>query len=316
MALNARPAGQNSGGLNAPPNIFLSSTCNHDCVFCSEGLSDTVQTPGQIRAVIAGRPDTLSIEGGEPTLNPKLPDWVRLARKTGVRDIILCSNGVRLSSAAYVRELCEAGVTLFNINFPSHIERAFDAITRTRGQFPRRLEALRVLLDAAGERRVRLNCVVHKLNFITLESYVRFVNRNFPGVYYIEFNMVKDLGYVTARRFLVPPLKEIIPRLTAALALMDRLGMMYICDGFPLCLLPGRECAAIDAYKRMTGNSLYMGEKKKSPRCAGCTLGALCAGPRADYLLIYGDKELRPSSLDPAPIKAHLRKLMKRKTAG
>ncbi|MEI7482701.1 MAG: radical SAM protein [Elusimicrobiota bacterium] len=295
-----------------PPNIFLSSTCNHDCLFCSEGGIDNAQTPDQIREVISMRPDTLSIEGGEPTLSRKLPEWVRLAREAGVRDIILCTNGVRFEDASYVKELCKAGVTLFNVNFPSHIEKVFDTVTRTRGQFKARLKALRGLIDAAGGQRVRLNCVVHSLSYMTLEDYARFVNRHFPEVYYVEFNMIKDLGYVMQRHYLVPRLSDLIPRLTAAMALMDRLGMKYICDGFPLCLLPGREYAAIDTYKRMTGNSLYMGEKKKSRRCAGCSLGELCAGLRGDYMRIHGDGEIRASTISPAPIKARIRKMFKR----
>ncbi|MEI7527636.1 MAG: radical SAM protein [Elusimicrobiota bacterium] len=294
----------------APGIVFLGSACNYDCLFCSGGPDDKTQTAAEIRAVIAARPDTLSIEGGEPTLDRGLPEWVRLARKTGVRDIILCTNGARFGNAAYVRELCGAGVTLFNVNFPSHIEKVFGAITRTSGMFPGCLRALRVLIDTAGGARVRLNCVVHLLSAPVLEDYVRFVRRNFPEVFYIEFNLVKVLGHVKRRRYLVPRLGQIIPRLCAALALADRFKMQCICDGFPLCLLPGHEHCAIDARKLLTGDLLYMKEKIKSPRCAGCTLGALCAGPRADYLRIHGDGEIKASSLDPAPIEARVRKFL------
>ena len=288
------------------PNIFLGSACNHDCLFCSEGLEDKTLSDEEIRAVIATKPDTLSIEGGEPTLDRRLPEWVRLARETGVRDIILCTNGVRLRDPDYVRELCEAGVTLFNVNFPAHLEKVFDVVTRRQGQFVGRLEAIRVLINQAGGGRVRLNCVVHRTNFAILEDYVRFVRHQFPEIFYIEFNLVKVLGYVKRRRYLVPRLDEMTPRLLAALALMDLLKMKYICDGFPLCRLPDHEHAAIDAYKLMTGDSLYMEEKEKSPRCVGCSLGKLCAGPRADYLRIHGDGELSASTRASAPIEARV----------
>jgi molybdenum cofactor biosynthesis enzyme MoaA len=288
------------------PNIFLGSACNQDCVFCSEGLEDKTQSDDEIRAVIAARPAALSIEGGEPTLNRRLPAWIRSAREAGVREIILCSNGVRFGDAAYVRELCDAGVTLFNVNLPSHLEKVFDAVTRTRGQLPRRLRALRVLIDEAGGRRVRLNCVVHRASAAALDDYARFVRVRFPEIFYVEFNLVKLKGYAARRPYLVPDLAEAAPRLSAAMARMDSFRMKYICDGFPLCVLPGREHAAIDAYKLVAGDSLYMGEKRKAPKCAGCTLGALCAGPRADYLRIRGDAAISPSSLDPGPVRARV----------
>lgn len=287
-----------------PPNIFLGSRCNQDCLFCSGALVDKTQSPRAISAVIAATSDTLSIEGGEPTLCKDLEGWARAARHRGIRDVILCTNGARLTDAAYVRRLCAAGITLFNVNFPAHDEKLFDVMTRTSGQFPKRLAALRELIAAAGGRRVRLNMVVTCLNALVLPQYVRFVRARFPEIFYIEFNLVKVLGYVERRAYLVPRLADAAPRLRQALGLMARSKMKAITDGFPLCHLDGCEESAIDAYKLLFGDRLYMEEKSKSERCAGCSLGALCAGPRKDYLALYGDGELRASRKDPGPIAA------------
>lgn len=288
---------------NEPPNIFLGSRCNHDCLFCSEGLLDKTQSPEEIQTVISARPDTLSIEGGEPTLSKDLETWVRLARENGIRDVILCTNGVRFSDEEYVRRLCGAGVTLFNVNFPSHEEKIFNLLTRTSGQFPKRLAALRALIAVAGGRRVRFNFVVNRLNFMTIAPYVQFVRERFPAIFYIEFNLVKVLGYVERRTYLVPRLADVGPHLSRAMRLMERAKMKFIMDGFPLCLMDGYEDCAIDAYKRLAGDRLYMEEKIKTPRCGGCSLEELCAGPRKDYVALYGDGELSPSAKDPGPIR-------------
>lgn len=285
-----------------PPNIFLGSRCNHDCLFCSEGLVDKTQSPEEIQAVIAQAQDVLSIEGGEPTLSKDLEKWVLLARKKGVRDIILCTNGARFSDEAYVQRLCDAGITLFNVNLPAHEERLFNVLTRTSGQFSKRLAALRTLVAAAGGKRVRFNLVVNRLNCLVIPQYVHFVRERFPEIFYIEFNLVKVFGYVERRPYLVPRLSDAIPYLTRAMNSMTRAKMKFITDGFPLCHMEGHEDAAIDVYKRLFNDPLYMGEKTKTPKCAGCALGGICAGPRKDYVELYGDEELRPSRKDPQPI--------------
>ena len=170
---------------NLPPNIFLGSRCNHDCLFCSEGLKDKTQSRETIEFVIATTHDTLSIEGGEPTLCRDLEFWVRRAHDRGIRDIILCTNGVRFYDPNYVKRLCDAGITLFNVNFPAHNEKLFNAITRTSAQFGKRLAALRTLVDVAGGRKVRLNMVVNRLNCAMIPHYVRFVKRHLPEIFYI-----------------------------------------------------------------------------------------------------------------------------------
>jgi len=269
-------------------------------------LLDKTQPPEVLRDIIASCPDTLSIEGGEPTLCRDLDIWVRRAHRQGIRDIILCTNGARFCDEAYVRKLCDCGVTLFNVNFPAHEEKLFSILTRTSGQFQKRVAALRTLIAVAGGKRVRLNMVVNRLNFLVIPQYVRFVKERFPEVFYIEFNLVKVLGRVERRPYLVPRLQDAAPVLVRALRYMTRARMKFIIDGFPLCALDGYEHAAIDAAKRYFHDDLYLDEKAKTRKCAGCSLGGLCAGPRKDYVSLHGDLELAPSRKDPGPIIAKL----------
>lgn len=49
--------------------------------------------------------------GGEPTLHPQLPEFVRLALELGL-DPIVCTNGLRLAEPLYVGELVVPGLTL------------------------------------------------------------------------------------------------------------------------------------------------------------------------------------------------------------
>ncbi|MEA3306214.1 MAG: radical SAM protein, partial [Elusimicrobiota bacterium] len=124
------------------PNIFLTDKCNQKCLFCSSMGEDRLQTKKEIKHCLINNKNTVSIEGGEPTLSKDLGYWVRTAKNIGVKDIILCTNGSFFPNKKRVFSLVEDGVTLFNINFPSHIEKVFNLITQTKGQFEKRVSNL------------------------------------------------------------------------------------------------------------------------------------------------------------------------------
>ena len=287
--------------------IFLTGKCNQNCLFCSAGGMDKTRPAASVKRAIGTGKRTVSIEGGEPTLSKDLVKWVKYARSRGAEDVILCSNGIRLNDAAYVRSLTEAGVTLFNINLPSHIERLFDLMTQTKGQLSKRLSGLRTLIEAAGGRNLRLTFVITSLNYKTMKDYAKFIHKNFPEIFYIEFNLVKVLGYAAKRRYLVPKLSELDHYLPETLKYCEAAGMKIITDGIPLCHLKGYEHLAIDPFKLVTSHDSFLKEKLKPPKCGGCSLGTICAGPRKDYLDIYGPDELRKSSKDARRIAETIR---------
>ena len=187
------------------------------------------------------------------------------------------------------------GVTLFNVNFPSHREETFDRLTRTSGLFQRRVEALRGLVRIAGWPRVRLTLVINALNAAALEDYVGFVRENFRGVSYIAMNWIKVKGRVKRAPSLVPRLSAVRPSLAAALRACARARIRCLVDGVPLCLMRDFEGCSIDADKLSRGDRTYLDEKTKTPRCRRCSLGRRCAGIRRDYLALFGDRELRPA---------------------
>ena len=276
------------------PNIFLTDKCNQQCLFCSSVGEDRLQNEKEINYCVLNSKDTISIEGGEPTLSRDLSRWVRFAKNKGVKEIILCTNGATFSDKKSVLSLVRDGVTLFNVNFPSHIEKIFNALTQTKGLFKKRLENLGRLFKCAGGERVRFTFVINKLNYLTMRAYAEFIKDRFPGVSYIEFNMIKIKGSVKKRTYLVPRLSEIAPYLRSALKFCADNGVKCLVDGMPVCLIKEFKEASIEAFKLDAGDYTYMNEKTKPARCKGCALGKICAGPRKDYVDMYGDCELKP----------------------
>ncbi len=287
--------------------IFLAGKCNQNCLFCSAGGMDKTRPEASVKRAIGAGKRTVSIEGGEPTLSKDLVKWVKYARSMGAKDVIVCSNGIRFNDAAYVRSLTDAGVTLFNINLPSHIERLFDLLTQTKGQFQKRLDGLRTLIETAGGKNLRLTFVITSLNYKTMKDYAAFIHKNFPEIFYIEFNLVKVLGYAAKRRYLVPKLSELAPYLRETLKYGKAAGMKMITDGIPLCHLKGFEHLAIDPFKLITDHNSFLKEKLKPAKCGACSLRTICAGPRKDYLDIYGPDELVKSSKDARKIASTIK---------
>jgi pyruvate-formate lyase-activating enzyme len=288
---------------NNEPIICITDACNQKCLFCSRGGYDPADSPGRIKRLINTFKDSICVEGGEPVLAKDLLKWVAYAKKQGTRDIILVSNGSQLERPEFVEALLKAGVTMFNVQLPAHTPKLFDLLTRTRNTFAKRVSAVRNLIAVAGGDKVRLTFVVNSLTSRYLPQYAAFIAKTFPDILYIEVNMLKVLGHVEKRTWLVPRLAALKPGLLKAFGIFDKGGVKFLTDGFPLCLTPGYEHRAIDTFKLgHLKNALYMGEKRHTPVCLKCTLKPICPGLRADYFGLHGAGELKASRKDPRPI--------------
>jgi sulfatase maturation enzyme AslB (radical SAM superfamily) len=290
------------------PIICLTAACNHRCLFCSRAGYLRADRPAKIRRLLAAGPRDVCLEGGEPMLAKDLPRWAAYARKKGVRDIILVTNGFGLYDRKKVLGLLKAGVTMFNVNLPAHTEKLFDLLTQTNGNFKRTVSAIGTLIAEAGPRAVRATFVINSANYKYLPDYAAFVVRAFPGLFYTEFNMVKELGAVTARNWLIPRLSAVQGPLLKACRVLSRAGRLFMVEGVPLCLMPGFEPHNIDTRLLVLAGTLSDTQKTHAEPCSGCSLKGLCAGPRKDYLELHGGSELKPSKKTPQSIISATRK--------
>lgn len=102
--LDARAAGNHDAPVAGRPRriyVALTNACNRACPWCSTHSgperSTWIDEAAFRGALPAEGPFELQLEGGEPTLHPRLLDLVALAEATGrCRRYVLCTNGVRL----------------------------------------------------------------------------------------------------------------------------------------------------------------------------------------------------------------------------
>jgi uncharacterized radical SAM superfamily Fe-S cluster-containing enzyme len=103
------------------PVIPITSACNLDCPICytvnknddAHMLSE--ESFARTLAHLTAQHDELDIinfTGGEPTLHPQLPKFLKMAREAGIRRLTVSTNGLKLLQEEYVKELAAADVRI------------------------------------------------------------------------------------------------------------------------------------------------------------------------------------------------------------
>jgi GTP 3',8-cyclase len=147
--------------------ISVTESCNLRCRYClplrapSAAATRDLLTPAELetvaRAAVALDFHAFRLTGGEPTLRPDLLDIVaRLAGISGVRDLAMTTNGLRLRTLAV--PLARAGLRRVNIHVDTFDPGRLPALMRFAD--PAAIEAAIDAAREAGLRPVKVNCVV------------------------------------------------------------------------------------------------------------------------------------------------------------
>jgi molybdenum cofactor biosynthesis enzyme MoaA len=300
-------------GTTTPAHIVrIGFRCNQACHFCFVSTHLPAPPPARVEAAIdeiAALRGVLVLSGGEPTLDPRLPQYVRRGKAHGACEVELQTNATRLADAALCRALAEAGLDIAFVSLHGATAAVSDEVTAAPGTHQRTLAGLDQL-RAAGIR-TRINFVLCELNRRELPAFVGLVAERWPqAAITISFvGMSTDL--VPREAWLVPRYRDVLPALAQAMALARARGLELggfdsMC-GLPLCLVPGDRSAFLSLSALPPGGD--GGEFVKPAPCAGCVLESRCFGLRRGYAQMYGWDELQPVTTplggpgapDPAP---------------
>ena len=330
--------------------VALTYRCNLRCGFCYAGCGQGGVPEGwderaamsddevcRVLDVIRGdaRCPSVSFTGGEPTLRPALPRFVRHAKSLGLK-VNLISNGQRLESLAAV--LADAGLDSAQLSLEGDSAALHDELVGAPGAFDRLwrgLEALR-----ARGVRVHTNTTVTRRNVERLEAIVDLVAAR--GLERLTTNLVIPCGSAGADPGLHVSYTEagsVVQRLRARAA--ERRVQLIWYSPLPLCLfntvaegLGNRGCAAADGLLHVNpagdvlpcssfdhgerlGNLLrepfeavwqsraarFFREKRMMPAsCSGCGEAAYCQGACVLYWREVGLAELGGSASERPPL--------------
>jgi len=320
--LVTRETHRRNDGTSTPAHVVrIGFRCNQACHFCFVSTHLPAPPRARVEAAIdeiAALRGILVLSGGEPTLDPRLPEYVRRGKAHGVCEVELQTNATRLSDPALCRALLEAGLDIAFVSLHGATAATSDAVTSAPGTFVRTLAGLDQLRDTGI--RTRINFVMCELNRHELPAFVRMVTERWPraGITVSFVGMSTDL--VPREAWLVPRYRDVLPPLTQAMALarahgLELGGFDSMC-GLPLCLVPGDRTAflSLPPLSSPVNGLRYSsndspdgglapgdGEFVKPAPCAGCVLESRCFGLRRGYAQMYGWDELRPVTVPSEP---------------
>ena len=118
--------------------IRLHRLCNQGCTFCSlrDSTPHTMATRDVEAELRGGRGSGATIArftGGEPTMDRRLPTFVRVARELGYEQVEIETNAVALSYPALAEALVEAGLHRAWVTLHAEDDAVNDAVTRDPG---------------------------------------------------------------------------------------------------------------------------------------------------------------------------------------
>lgn len=287
-----------SDGTTARESIVrVNFHCNQACRFC---FVSTHLPPGSEAAIEAAIEEigrergVLTLSGGEPTLNPRLVEYVAMGKRAGAREVELQTNAIRLADPELVRGLCDAGLDVAFVSLHASQAEISDRITGAPGTFAETLLGI----DALARARValRLNFVFCEQNYRDFPAFVGMVGGLWPLASITVSFVAASTDLVPLDREMMPRYTDVMPHLAAGVRAARRLGVRLtgfesMC-GIPLCLVPDD----LSAYFALAEapEDLGRGELVKPEACGGCALGSRCFGVRRGYARLHGVEELSP----------------------
>lgn len=296
------------GGEIVPARIVrVRFQCNQACEFCFVSTHLPAPSASAVHDAIvdiARRGGIVVLSGGEPTLDPRLEEWVRLARAEGAVEVELQTNAIRLADDGRARALAAAGLDQAFVSLHGSRAEVGDAVTSAPGTWERTVRGIDALV-AAGVR-TRLNFVFCEKNREDFPRVVELVAERWPGAVLVVSFVAPSTDVVPRTPELVPRYTDVMPSLVRGLERARELGVAI--DGFesmcgiPLCLVPG-EIAKEWSRLAAIPEGFDRGEMADAEACRACALRTRCFGLRRGYAELHGTSELRPVQIGSTPAR-------------
>ena len=288
------------GGVRVPSRIVrINFLCNQACRFCFVSThlptASDEAVEGAIRG-IANEGGVVVLSGGEPTLNPRLLDYVRFAKAEGASQVELQTNAIKLGDLDFCRQLIDAGVDQLFISLHGSKPDISDRVTEAPGTFDKTVRGIdRALELGLG---TRLNFVFCETNYRDFPDYVRFVSARWPAAELVVSFVAGSTDVVPKTADLIPNYSDVLGYLSLGMGIAQEtgtrvLGFESMC-GIPLCLVP----ADLEDYFRLAEvpEDFDRGEFVKTKACERCDLFGKCFGVRRGYVELHGESEFSPVS--------------------
>lgn len=319
-------------------HILTGAVCNNNCVFCMEEdreqryVTNSQTTDETVRWILSQHEqfEEVCFTSGEPTTNPRLHHWVKMAKDAGARCISMMTNGRALSHEKYARRLMALGMNRFYISIHGHTKKLHEGLTRTPGCFEQTVAGLDTI--ARFKRygiELHTSTVITKRNLPHMADIYRFLRSH--GVDQVVFNVMQANGRAdTYFDLIFPTYTEIadVARQFLAEQRQHEDSVAAVLVDIPLCTtegIPDQNRGYVEAYvhyehedthglldklgddllrERSGGNSgelvqirrsdLDVNARHKRAECKQCKYDSVCEGVWGNYLRRRGWAEFEP----------------------
>lgn len=272
--------------------VNLTYQCINRCVFCA--VSNRVRRDVPYERVLeilndhrARGVDLLDLDGGEPTLHPRLVDVIREARGLGFRQVNVTTNGRRLRDRRFARRLLGSGVTNLLVSLHGSRPEVHEAATRVQGSWGETMAGLRnALALGPPEVPVGVNTTVFDGNVEDLGALGGVLEDLGVGAWNLQF--LTPFG--AASRRVAPDPRQAAGAVRRVLdRYADRLRIQVVNAQF--CLFPPEYERFLVADTQKLGRTMvfvteeevnlfrYIAERRRrGPECEACPRVPVCDG--------------------------------------
>jgi len=282
--------------------VRVTLRCNERCPFCGTGDSaiNVAESSAEVESLIEQAPglgvNVVTLTGGEPTLRPELPRWIRRIHELGLKADVQ-TNAVLLDDPgvwdAYVGpdgrpDLPD--VLLVSLH-TQHPERLAALVGVPGARLDRKLAAIRIAL--ARGIYVRVNFVVTTLNADEIDAFPGFLAATYPHhlrKMEVMFSFATPHGRMEANRNLWPRIPDVAPALGRALERSEALGLQAMVPdtcGLPPCVLPDH-ARFFWTSTRAAAGAVVPYERMKWTSCRQCRWDDRCIGVWRAYVALHG----------------------------
>jgi MoaA/NifB/PqqE/SkfB family radical SAM enzyme len=232
------------------------TACNSRCIFCLD--SDTPRnvylSEDEVKREIDRGRDELGAEkiiisGGEATLHPRFPEFVRYALERGYDRVQTVTNGYRLAERDFFEECLDAGLGEITFSLHGHTVELHDHLTQTPGAFRRIVKAItRALRD--GRPIVNIDVVINKQNVAVIDKIVE-LGISLGVTEYDLLHVIPQAAAFDNRDQLFYEVREHLPVLQKVFRLNRHPRFVVWTNRFPVSYLEGLEDLIQDPHKML-----------------------------------------------------------------
>ncbi len=223
-------------------HVKLGYACNNKCLFCTAawkkpyGDRDTQTIMNEVKRIIfEDGVFRIVYSGGDPTVRNDLPEILRHAKRMGIQNQNIQTNGRRLGDRRYLEALRDAGLTSCFVSIHGPEPGIHEWLTQAPGSFDQTYAGL-VNLDRLG-MKFTTNTVVCKQNYRSLSQLVTLLGSEFGSVRRVKLSYPRlQGGAYDNLSEIIAPLWEVAPFIREAIDRGNEIGVHVLTEFVPACL--------------------------------------------------------------------------------